>query len=99
MMLCWKRQERAVEESCGIFSWQRFDPAHTVRGSGEPQPKCSGRGERPCDVAVPDLIPSRQEALKWAAKVAGACRCTQEVREIGFDPELDVMLSEAASRR
>ena len=44
-------------------------------------------------------VPSRQEALKWAAKVAAACRCTQEVREIGFDPELDVMLSEVASRR
>lgn len=44
-------------------------------------------------------VPSRQEALKWAAKVAAACRCTQEVREIGFDPALDVMLGEAASRR
>jgi hypothetical protein len=44
-------------------------------------------------------VPSRQAALRWAAKVAAACRCTQEVREIGFDPELDAMLSEAASRR
>ena len=44
-------------------------------------------------------VPSRHEALKWAAKVAAACRCTQEVREIGSDPELDAMLSEAASRR
>ena len=44
-------------------------------------------------------VPSRQEALKWAAKVAAACRCTQEVRAIGFDPELDAMLREAAGRR
>jgi hypothetical protein len=44
-------------------------------------------------------VPSREEALRWAAKVAAACRCTQEVREIGFDPELDAMLSEAASRQ
>jgi hypothetical protein len=44
-------------------------------------------------------VPSRQEALKWAAKVAAACPCPQEVREIGFDPELDAMLNEAASRR
>lgn len=44
-------------------------------------------------------VPSREEALKWAAKVAAACRCTKEVREIGFDPELDAMLREAASRR
>jgi hypothetical protein len=37
-------------------------------------------------------VPSREEALKWAAKVAEACRCAQEVREIGSDPELDAML-------
>jgi hypothetical protein len=43
-------------------------------------------------------VPSRQEALKWAAKVAAACRCTQEVREIGFDAELDTTLREADSR-
>jgi hypothetical protein len=38
-------------------------------------------------------VPSREDALKWAAKIAAACRCTQEVRAIGFDPELDAMLS------
>src|SRR5262245_28659868 len=27
-------------------------------------------------------VPSREEALRWAAKTAVACRCTQEVREI-----------------
>ena len=27
-------------------------------------------------------VPSREEALEWAAKVAGACRCAQEVREL-----------------
>lgn len=43
-------------------------------------------------------VPSRDEALKWAAKIAAACRCTQEVRAIGFDPELDAMLHEAAER-
>jgi hypothetical protein len=37
-------------------------------------------------------VPSREEALKWAAKTAVACRCAQEVREIGPDPELDAML-------
>jgi len=26
-------------------------------------------------------VPSREEALAWAAKVAVACRCAQEVRE------------------
>lgn len=32
-------------------------------------------------------VPSRGEALAWAAKLAVACRCAQEVREIGYDPE------------
>jgi hypothetical protein len=44
-------------------------------------------------------VPSRQEALKWATKFAAACRCPQEVREIGFDPELEAMLRERDSRR
>jgi len=33
-------------------------------------------------------VPSRTEALEWAAKIAVACRCAQEVREIGDDPEV-----------
>ena len=44
-------------------------------------------------------VPSREEALRWAAKIAVACRCAQEVRKIGTDPELDAMLREADSRR
>ena len=31
-------------------------------------------------------VSSREAALEWAAKFAGACRCAQEVREIMFDP-------------
>jgi len=32
-------------------------------------------------------VASREEALAWAARLAAACRCPQEVREIMFDPE------------
>lgn len=39
-------------------------------------------------------VPSREEALKWAGKIAVACRCAQEVRAISPDPELDAMLGE-----
>ncbi|HEY7102892.1 MAG TPA: YciI family protein [Mycobacteriales bacterium] len=31
-------------------------------------------------------VPSREEALTWAAKIAVACRCAQEVRELLPDP-------------
>ena len=44
-------------------------------------------------------VPSREETLQWAAKIAVACRCAQEVREVGADPELDAMLRQADSRR
>lgn len=32
-------------------------------------------------------VSSREEALAWAARFAAACRCAQEVRAFGFDPE------------
>ena len=31
-------------------------------------------------------LPSREEAHEWAAKIATACRCAQEVREFMPDP-------------
>ncbi|MEV7626016.1 YciI family protein [Actinoplanes sp. NPDC089786] len=40
-------------------------------------------------------VPSREEALAWAAKVAAGCRCAQEVRELMADPETDAMLRRA----
>ena len=33
-------------------------------------------------------VRSREEALEWAAKLAVACRCAQEVREIMPDPNV-----------
>jgi hypothetical protein len=33
-------------------------------------------------------VPSREEALRWAAKIAAACRCAQEVPELGPDPSV-----------
>jgi hypothetical protein len=32
-------------------------------------------------------LPSREAAVQWAAKIAEACRCAQELREFGYDPE------------
>ena len=32
-------------------------------------------------------LPSREAAIHWAAKVAQACRCSQELREFQYDPE------------
>jgi hypothetical protein len=43
-------------------------------------------------------VSSREEALEWAAKIAVACRCAQEVRELLPDPpELTAILRQADS--
>jgi hypothetical protein len=31
-------------------------------------------------------LPSREEAVAWAKKIAIACRCAQELREFMYDP-------------
>jgi hypothetical protein len=47
--------------------------------------------------AVVDVA-SREEALAWAAKIAVACRCAQEVRQLMPDPETDAMFRQADRR-
>jgi hypothetical protein len=32
-------------------------------------------------------LPSREDAVTWAARIAKACRCDQELRVFGFDPQ------------
>ncbi|MCH8617912.1 transcription initiation protein [Undibacterium sp. TS12] len=32
-------------------------------------------------------LPTREDAIAWAARIAKACRCEQELRVFGFDPE------------
>ena len=53
----------------------------TIAGGPLPETKAVIGGFSIIEVA------SRAEALVWAARFAQACRCAQEVREIGFDPE------------
>ncbi|TFC20834.1 YciI family protein [Cryobacterium glucosi] len=32
-------------------------------------------------------LPTREDAVEWARRIAVACRCAQELREFGYDPE------------
>ena len=32
-------------------------------------------------------LPSREDAIRWSARIAAACRCAQELREFMYDPE------------
>ena len=38
-------------------------------------------------------VPTRTDAIAWAAKIAAACRCPQEVREFLPDPRVDEWLA------
>jgi hypothetical protein len=38
-------------------------------------------------------VPTRADAVEWAAKIAVACRCAQEVREFLPDPKVDEWLA------
>ena len=96
-----KAAHAAVEEAvnAGVFvcgGGLEDQPASIVATDGTvtdgPRPEAIG------GLTVVD-VPSREEALGWAAKIAVACRCAQEVREIGADPELEAMLRQADSRR
>ncbi|WP_241999217.1 MULTISPECIES: YciI family protein [Kribbella] len=40
-----------------------------------------------CGMTIVD-VPTRAAALEWAAKIAVACRCAQDVRKFMFDPDL-----------
>jgi hypothetical protein len=86
---------------------EAIDAGVWVCGSGlEPQPASivapDGTVTEGPRVTVGGLIvidvPARDEAHAWAARWAAACRCDQEVWELGADPEIDAMLRAAAHR-
>jgi hypothetical protein len=54
----------------------------TVTEGPHPETKAVIGGFSIVDVA------SHDEALQWAAKIAAACRCAQEVRELMHDPNV-----------
>jgi hypothetical protein len=39
------------------------------------------------DEDVPAALVSREDAVAWAARIAKACRCDQELRVFQFDPQ------------
>jgi hypothetical protein len=85
----------AVGEAAHAVAQEAMNAGVWVFGGGLEQQKASivapdgsvADGSYPEAVAgfwVVD-VPSREEALTWAAKTAAACRCAQEVREFGAD--------------
>jgi hypothetical protein len=98
----------AVGKAAHAVCQEAIDAGVFVRASGlEDQPSIVAADGTVTDGPYPEAVggitivevPTREEALKWAAKTAAACRCAVQLWEFAFDPELDEMLRQAASRR
>ena len=85
----------AVGEAAHAVVQEAMDADVWVFGGGLENQKASiVAGGAVADGSYPEAIsglsivdvPSREEALKWAAKIAVACRCAQEVRAFMPDP-------------
>ena len=81
----------AVAEASHAVVYEAMDAGVWVFGGGLETQKASivatdgTIADGPYPEAIGGLsvvdVPSREEALKWAARIAVACRCAQEVRE------------------
>ncbi len=86
----------AVAEAAHAVVYAAMDAGVWVFGGGLENQKASivATDGAVADGSYPQAIggfsvieaPSREEALTWAAKIAVACRCPQEVREFMPDP-------------
>jgi hypothetical protein len=86
----------AVADAAHAVVQQAMDAGVWVFGGGLEHQKASiaATDGTVTDGAYPEAVsgmsivdvPSREEALKWAAKIAAGCRCAQEVREFMPDP-------------
>lgn len=94
-----------VERAAHAVTREAMDAGIWVCGSGLPDQRASivaadGTVTQGPQVPFGGLtvieVPSREEAHEWAAKWAAACRCDQQVWELGDDPQLGEMLRDAS---
>ena len=86
----------AVADAARAVAQEAMDAGVWVFGGGLENQKASivGTDGTITDGSYPEAVagfsvvdvPSREEALEWAAKIAVACRCAQDVREFMPDP-------------
>ena len=82
--------DEAKDAGVYIFSGGLFDDVvpvlvaadGTVTTATYPRPRTSTGG------SPLSRCPRGRQPFEWAAKIAAACRCTQEVREFGSDPRV-----------
>lgn len=73
-----------VEEATDAGVWVFGGGLESRRATSRPP---TGRSPTARGFAIVD-VSSHEEALEWAAKIALACRCAQEVRELLPDDRL-----------
>jgi hypothetical protein len=76
--------EEAMDAGVLVFAGGVHDGVNVVTANGMVS---EGRDDKAYigGLTIVD-VPSREEAVGWAAKIAAACRCPQELREIMADP-------------
>jgi hypothetical protein len=92
--------DAVVRDSHAVIAEAKAAGVHVFGGGideGVPPVRVSADGSvaeggypsaRPLDGGFTVLeLPSRDEALAWAARLARACRCDQELRVFGYDPD------------
>lgn len=87
--VCQEAKDAGVFRFAGGFQYWNDDVEHAVVGTDGvvmdgPYPESK---ELIGGVLIVD-VPTRDEALHWAAKIAAACRCPQDVRKFMDDPDL-----------
>lgn len=87
--VCQEAKDAGVFRFAGGFNYGDGDVEHAVVGTDGmvmdgPYPESK---ELIGGVLIVD-VPTRDEALLWAGKIAAACRCPQDVRKFMHDPDL-----------
>lgn len=88
--VCQEAIDAGVFRFAGGFEYDSGDVEHAVVGTDGlvtdgPYPESK---ELIGGVLIVD-VPTREEAFTWAAKIATACRCPQDVRKFMDDPLID----------
>jgi len=76
--------QEAMDAGVFVFAGGCSEEVSVVDGGGTVSDAAENKGYLG-GVTIID-VPSREDALEWAAKIAAACRCPQELREIMPDP-------------
>lgn len=80
----------AAAKAAGVWIWGGglFRQRARVVGTDGSVADGAGFGDKPMVGGFSIVeVDTPQEGLDWAARIAAACRCAQEVREIMYDPE------------